>query len=110
MDERSQGFKQNRQEEETTPDHNNTQWKQTPSMTGDAVQGITRTILSSLLSILFLLLYHLFHEADVVKFGKIAVFEEIWSVMLRHGLDEVFNDLVWDKGVSEIEFGNIWLA
>lgn len=66
-------------------------------MTSGAVQGTARTTLSSLFPILFLLLYHLFHKADVVELGKIAVFEEVWTIMLGHGLDEVFNDLVRNK-------------
>lgn len=67
------------------------------------------TLLSSLLPILFVLLYHLFHEADVVKFSKITVLEEVRPFMLRHGLDQMFDDFVRDERVSKIKLGDIRL-
>lgn len=79
------------------------------SMTGDAVQRTIGTLLSSLLPILFVLLYHLFHEANVVKFGKITVFEEVRPFMLRHGLDQMFDDFVRDERVLKIKLGDIRL-
>lgn len=79
------------------------------SMTGDAVQRTIGTLLPSLLPILLVLLYHLLHEADVVEFGKITVLEEVRPFMLRHGLDQMFDDFVRDERVSKIKLGDIRL-
>lgn len=51
----------------------------------------------SVLSILFLILNHLLHEADVVEFGKITVLEQVWTFMLWHSLYQMFDDFVGDE-------------
>lgn len=100
MNTKSQGKSLEQRPEDTTPEKRiNTQSKQTPSMTGDAVQGTTRTTepFSLLLPILLLLLYHLFHEADVVEFGEVAVLKEVGAVVLGHGLDQVLDHFIGDE-------------
>ena len=64
----------------------------------------------SQIPLLFVLLYHLLHEADVIELGQIAVFQHVGAFMLGHGLDQVFDDFVGDKGMAEVELGDIGLG
>lgn len=86
-------------------------------MTGDAVHRTTKTNclpieMRSLPSsaVTLLVLDHLFHEADVVELGQIPVLEKVRTFMLRHCLDQMFDDFVWNERMSEVELGNIWLS
>ena len=49
------------------------------------------------------------HIRNVVKFGHIPVFLQIRSFVGGHSLDEIFDNLIRYKGVSEIEFSDVWL-
>lgn len=50
------------------------------------------------------------HVGDVVEFGYVAVFCHVRAFVLGHGGKEVVDDFVWDEGVAEVEFGDVWLV
>lgn len=56
-----------------------------------------------------IVLHHLAHEADVVIFGEIAILLQVGALVWWHCLYKVIDDLVGDKGVSQINFGHVWL-
>jgi hypothetical protein len=58
---------------------------------------------------MFVYFSHFLHEANVVVLGQIPVLEEIGAIMCRHRLNQVLNNLVWNKRVSEIQFCDIGL-
>jgi hypothetical protein len=51
-----------------------------------------------------------FHISDVIELGHVAVFLHIRAFVLGHTGDEVVDDFVRDEGVTEVEFGDIWLG
>lgn len=55
------------------------------------------------------LFHHLLHEADVVVLGKLPVFQEVGTFVLRHCLDKMLDDFVRNKGVLQIQFCDIGL-
>lgn len=52
----------------------------------------------------------LVHEAHVVIFSQLPLFMEIGALVLRHRLDEVFDQLVWNQRVAEIKLCYVWLS
>ena len=56
-----------------------------------------------------ILFHHFLHEADVVVLGKLSVFQEVGTFVLRHCLDKMLDNFVWNKGVSQIQFRDIGL-
>ena len=38
-----------------------------------------------------------------------AILLQIWSFVRRHAGEEVFDELVGDEGVAEVELGYVWL-
>ena len=66
--------------------------------------------LGHLLRLLFLLIQrHLLHKADVVVFRQVAVFLQVRAAVGGHGLEEVFDEVVRDEGVAEVELGDVGL-
>lgn len=103
----SRGWKAAGQEHHPRRDHDNTKSKQTPWPA--TLCNRTLFYLPSHIPFLLVLLYHLFHEADVVELGQIAVLEHVGAFMLGHGLDQVFDDFVGDERMTEVEFGDVGL-
>lgn len=56
-----------------------------------------------------LALRHILHEADVIILGQVSVFLQIGTFMLWHTVEKVFNELVRNQRVPEIQFGDIGL-
>lgn len=50
------------------------------------------------------------HVGDVVKLGYVAVFLHVWAFVLGHSGEEILNDFVGDKRMSQIELCDIWLV
>lgn len=87
-----------------------TPFQSRPSMYHDAVQIITDLLLGlSAPSILLVIFNHLVHKADIIKLLRITIFKHIWPMMLRHRLDQVFDNFVGDQRVSQIHFSDIRL-
>ena len=53
---------------------------------------------------------HLLHETDVVEFRQVAVFLEVGAFVRGHAGKEVFDEVVRDEGVAEVEFGDVGLG
>ena len=56
-----------------------------------------------------LALRHVLHEANVVVFRQISVFLQIRTFMLGHSGKEVFNQLVRNQRMPQVEFGDVGL-
>ena len=56
-----------------------------------------------------LALRHILHETDIIVFGKISVLLQIGTFMLWHSGEKVFDKLLRDQGMPEIEFGDVGL-
>jgi len=54
-------------------------------------------------------MHHILHEADIIVFGYISVFQEIWTIMLRHDLNQIINEVFRNERMPEVEFRYIWL-
>lgn len=55
------------------------------------------------------LVHHLLHEANVVVLGKVPVLEKIGTVMRRHSLNKMVDNLVRNERVPKVELRDIWL-
>lgn len=60
-------------------------------------------------SVVVLLLHHFLHEANVVILCQVSVLQEVRAVVLRHRLDKMLNNFVWNERVSKIKFRDIGL-
>ena len=52
---------------------------------------------------------HVLHEANVIVLRQVSVFLEIGTFMLGHGGNKVFDQLVGDQRMPQIEFGDVGL-
>ena len=64
---------------------------------------------SSTIRLSVFLTYHLLHEANVIILRHVSVFSHIWAMMLRHGVEEVFDELVRNERMAEVQLRNIRL-
>lgn len=53
---------------------------------------------------------HVLHEANVVVLRQVSVFLQIRTFVLWHGGKKVFDQLVRDQRMPEVEFGDIGLC
>lgn len=56
-----------------------------------------------------LTLRHVLHEANVIILRQVSVFLQIGTFMLWHRGEKVFDQLVRDQRMPEIEFGDVGL-
>ena len=56
-----------------------------------------------------LALRHVLHEANIIVLGKMSVFLQIRTSMRWHRGKKVFDQLVRNQGMSEVEFGDVGL-
>ena len=56
-----------------------------------------------------LALRHILHETNVIVLWQVSVFLQIGTLMLGHGGKKVFEQLVRDQRVPQVEFGNVGL-
>lgn len=54
-------------------------------------------------------IHHPLHEGDIIIFGNVPILKEIRALVSRHRLNEIFDKVVRDEGMPEIEFRNIGL-
>lgn len=52
---------------------------------------------------------HLFHEANIIVFGAVTVFLEIGTFVFWHRGEKVFDQVIGNEGVAEVEFGDVRL-
>ena len=60
-------------------------------------------------SISLLHAHQFLHEGDIIVLGQILIILSASTWMLRHGLDHLFDNFVWNERVSKIHFGDVWL-
>ena len=56
-----------------------------------------------------LALRHPLHEANVIVFGKVSVFLQVGTFVLRHTGEKIFDQLIRDQGVPKVDFGYVGL-
>lgn len=76
------------------------------SIGGVLITIVTFTFIFTVISYI----HHLLHETDIVVFRNIAIFEQIRAFVLWHGLQQILDKFIWNKGVTEIKFSNIRLG
>jgi hypothetical protein len=70
--------------------------------------GILGTL--STVHLLFAFCVHVsFHVSNVIVLRNVAVFLHVRTLVLRHGSDKVFNDLVRNERMPQIKLSDIWL-
>lgn len=50
------------------------------------------------------------HKAHIIEFRQVAVLLQIRALVGRHAGEEVFDEVVRDEGVPEVEFGDVGLC
>ena len=56
-----------------------------------------------------ILVHHLLHKANIVVLGKVPVLEKIGTLMWRHALNEMVDNLVRNERVPKVKLRDIWL-
>ena len=56
-----------------------------------------------------LALRHVLHETNVIVLRQVSVFLQIGTLVLGHGGKKVFEQLVRDQRMPQVEFGNVGL-
>ena len=56
-----------------------------------------------------LTLRHVLHEANIIVLRQVSVFLQIRTLMLGHSGKKVFDQLVRDQRMPQVEFGNVGL-
>ena len=50
------------------------------------------------------------HKPHIIEFRQMPVFLQVRALVGRHAGQEVFDEVVRDEGMSEVEFGDVGLC